>query len=407
MTGYTVIDLETTGLFPRKYDRILEIGVVFVSDRGVIEGEWSTLVDPQRDVGLTRIHGITARDIVDAPTFAEIAPLLIESMAGRTLVAHNARFDISFLDYEFERCSSGTRPPTPSLCTMQLASSHLRGTSRKLKDCCRAAEVEHLGQHTAAGDANAVAGLLTHYLNKVGKPLPWARINERTRDHWWPSLPPGGKHQEIHRVVRSSAPQRPDAWLDRITSTLPRNPEPQIDAYLDVLEQAMLDLYLSAHEEQALIEVATSLGLQRDQLAAIHATYLDSLAIAAWADGVVTDEELEQLDSVAGMLGLPPDLVRIALTRAERVALMSTQGATFKLRRGDQVAFTGQLSIPREKWVQLAADVGLRPGGLTSSSKLVIAADPDSKSGKAARARSYGIPIVTEAAFARLLADLP
>jgi DNA polymerase-3 subunit epsilon len=208
-------------------------------------------------------------------------------------------------------------------------------------------------------------------------------------------------------VARSSAPRRPDAWLDRITSTLPRNPEPRIDAYLDVLEQAMLDLYLSAHEEQALIEVATSLGLHRDQLAAVHATYLDSLTIAAWADGVVTDEELDQLNGVAGMLGLPPDLVRIALARAERVALMSLRGATFKLQPGDQVVFTGELSIPRDRWVQLAIDVGLTHGGVTKSTKLVIAADPDSQSGKAAKARSYGIPVVTEAAFARLLADLP
>jgi DNA polymerase-3 subunit epsilon len=201
-------------------------------------------------------------------------------------------------------------------------------------------------------------------------------------------------------------PRRPDAWLDRITSTLPRNPEPRIDAYLDILEQAMLDMYLSAHEEEALVEVATNLGLQRNQLTAIHATYLDSLAIAAWADGVVTDDEHERLTSVAGMLGLPPDLVRIALERAERVSPMSTPGATFKLRAGDQVVFTGELSVPRDKWVALAVDVGLIHGGVSKKTKLVVAADPDSQSGKAAKARSYGIPVVKEAAFARLLADL-
>ena len=407
MTGYTVIDLETTGLVPQKHDRIVEIGVVFVSDEGVVEGQWSTLVDPERDVGPTRIHGITARDVLGAPTFAQIAPLLVESIAGRTLVAHNARFDTAFVDYEFARCSAGTRPPTPSLCTMQLANSYLRGCSRKLKDCCRAAHVEHLAQHTAIGDAGAVAGLLAYYLSHAGEPLPWQRRNQRTRDHWWPPLPPEGTHRDVPLVVRSPVARRPDAWLDRLTSTLPRNPEPRIDAYLDVLEQAMLDMYLSAHEEQALIDVATNLGLQRDQLTAIHATYLDSLAIAAWADGVVTDDEHEQLTSVAGMLGLPPDLVRIALARAERVALMSSQGASFKLRPGDQVVFTGQLSIPRERWIKLAIDVGLVHGGVSKTTKIVVAADPDSQSGKAAKARAHGIPVVTEAAFARLLADLP
>jgi DNA polymerase III epsilon subunit-like protein len=68
MSGYTVVDLETTGLFPQQHDRIVEIAIVTVSDAGHIEQEWSTLVNPQRDVGPTHIHGITAREVLDAPT---------------------------------------------------------------------------------------------------------------------------------------------------------------------------------------------------------------------------------------------------------------------------------------------------------------------------------------------------
>ena len=49
---------------------------------------------------------------------------------------------------------------------------------------------------------------------------------------------------------------------------------------------------------------------------------------------------------------------------------------------------------------------GLKCGGITKKTKLVVAADPDSQSGKAAKARSYGVPVVTEAAFARLLGGL-
>ena len=404
MTGYTVVDLETTGLFPQKHDRILEIGIVSLTDDGEVEGEWTTLVNPQRDVGPTHIHGVTARDVLDAPTFAEVATTVIASLAGRTLVAHNARFDTQFLDYEFERAGLGTRPPTPSLCTMQLSSSYLRGASRKLKDCCSAAAVEHAAQHTAAGDARAVAGLLTYYLRCAGAPVPWDDINHRTRSHWWPTVT---KRDGVRTLTRTGSPRRPDAWLDRITSNLPRNPDARIEAYLDVLEQAMLDGYLSAHEEQALIQVAESVGLHRDQLTALHATYLDSMAISAWADGVVTEEETQQLVDVAGMLGLPSGLVHIALERAERAKSSVDQGGGFHLRPGDQVVFTGALSVPREKWETLAEQVGLRNGGVTKGTRLVVAADPDSQSGKAAKARRYGVPVVTEAAFARLLADLP
>ena len=404
MTGYTVIDLETTGLFPQKRDRILEVGIIALSDTGEVESEWTTLVNPQRDVGPTHIHGITARDVLDAPTFAEVAAGVIAALAGRTLVAHNARFDTQFLDYEFERAGLGTRPPTPSLCTMQLSSSYLRGASRKLKDCCSAAAVEHSAQHTALGDARAVAGLLTYYLQCAGVPVPWRDINRRTRSHWWPTLTAQGS---IRTFTRTGAPRRPDAWLDRITSNLPRNPDARIEAYLDVLEQAMLDGYLSAHEEQALIEVAEDLGLHRDQLAALHATYLDSMAISAWADGVVTEGETLQLVSVAGMLGLPSGLVHIALERAERAKSNSERDGGFRLGPGDQVVFTGALSVPRDKWEGLVEQVGLRNGGVNKGTRVVVAADPDSQSGKAAKARSYGIPVITEAAFARLLADLP
>lgn len=409
MSGYTVVDLETTGLFPQRHDRVIEISLITMSDEGQILSEWTTLVNPERDPGPTEIHGITAREVLEAPPFREIAPHVIRTLNGRTLVAHNSRFDTHFLDHEFTRAGIGTRPPTPSLCTMHLASSYARGISRKLKDCCAAARVEHRDEHTALGDARAVAGLLRHYLVEAGAPVPWASTLEETRNHWWPPVAVIDLAARI--VARNPVPRRPDAWLDRITSTLPRNPEPKIEAYLDVLERAMLDRYLSAHEEAALIELAIDLGLHRDQISAVHGLYLDALAIAAWEDGVVTETETSELTSVAGMLGLPSDLVTIALRRAGTLfgrtsASMSARESTFRLKPGDQVVFTGTLSVPRGQLESLAVQAGLATGSVTKQTALVVAADPDSQSGKAAKARSYGVPVVTEAAFARLLEGL-
>jgi DNA polymerase-3 subunit epsilon len=203
---------------------------------------------------------------------------------------------------------------------------------------------------------------------------------------------------------RGGTARRPDAWLDRITSSLPRNPEPSIDAYFAVLEQALLDGYLSAHEESALIEVAIDLGLHRDQVAAVHTMYLDSMAIAAWADGVVTETERAQLVGLAEMLGLPTSLVPLCLKRAEAVG-RAVESDGFRLEVGDQVAFTGDLSVPRTQLEALVRDLGLAPSGVTKQTKVVVAADPDSLSGKAGKARQYGIPIVTEAAFARMVSQ--
>jgi len=62
--------------------------------------------------------------------------------------------------------------------------------------------------------------------------------------------------------------------------------------------------------------------------------------------------------------------------------------------------------VPRDLLVSLAQQAGLKHGGVNKNTRLVVAADPDSQSGKAAKARSYGIPVITEGAFARMLGDL-
>jgi hypothetical protein len=90
VTGYVVVDFETTGFSPAMQDRVVEIGCVLVDEDGVIEEHWSTLINPERDVQATLVHGITAADVQTAPTFRQIAPRLLQDSAGRTLVAHNA-----------------------------------------------------------------------------------------------------------------------------------------------------------------------------------------------------------------------------------------------------------------------------------------------------------------------------
>jgi DNA polymerase-3 subunit epsilon len=103
VSGYVVVDLETTGFSPAMQDRVVEIGCVLVDEDGAIQEHWSTLINPERDMRATLVHGITAADVEVAPTFRQIAPRLLHDSAGRTLVAHNARFDLSFLESELSR----------------------------------------------------------------------------------------------------------------------------------------------------------------------------------------------------------------------------------------------------------------------------------------------------------------
>lgn len=400
MGGYTVLDFETTGLFPNRHDRVVEMGVVYVAEDGHVQGEWTTLVNPQRDVGPTYIHGIAAREVLDAPTFAELAPYVLRSVAGRTVVAHNVSFDLRFLLAELAHCGYPVSLRPPGLCTMQWSGRCLHASSRKLVDCCRAAGIEHGGPHEASHDARAVAGLLAHYLRVFGSPTPWADLDEQARAHPWPEwadvLPP------VNMVARSTAaPRRPEQWLDRIVAGMPRNPDVRVESYLEVLESALLDRYLSRHEEEALVETATDLGLGRDDLDGIHRDYLRSMAAVALADGVVTKRERGDLDLVASLLGLAGADVDAALARArqpERVLVTQLH-----LKPGDSVCLTGQMAHPRADLTVLIEARGMLVGGLTRDTRILVAADPDSQSGKAKKARSYGVPVITEQALLGLL----
>lgn len=409
MSGYTVIDVETTGLSPEKQDRVVEIGVVFVSHQGEIQDHWSTLVNPLRDVGPTRIHGITPTDVIGAPTFAEIAPYVLHAVTGRTIVAHNASFDLRFIAHELVRAGVPlAQLPLRGLCTMQWSTAFLQTPSRKLVDCCRACGVDLQEAHSAGADALATAGLLSYYLRRSQWQPPWTDVLTETRAYGWPTY--HGAYPELRFARRAEvrAARREDAWLDRIVSRMPRAADVRADAYLAVLEIALLDGFLAEHEKEQLVEVAAESGLSRGQVLDLHAGYLCAMAEVALEDGVVTCAERADLEKVAAHLGLRSIDVDAALNDARgsvmaKPAAVSLTSVGIELHPGDRVVFTGEMARPRSDWEEAFRMVGLELGTVTKSTRVVVAADPNSPSGKAAKARSYGIPILTEAAFERLL----
>jgi DNA polymerase-3 subunit epsilon len=167
---------------------------------------------------------------------------------------------------------------------------------------------------------------------------------------------------------------------------MPRHADGRVDSYLEILESALLDRYLSAHEEDALIETA-ELGLDRDRLDAVHRDYLLSMAAIAWEDRVVTKAELRDLETVARLLGLSSDDVAMSLDAAKAAASRPVASA-FRLKPGDQICLTGQMSHPRETIEGLLVERGLCVGGLTKQTRLLVAADPDSQT---ARRRRPGV----------------
>lgn len=125
-----VVDVETTGLFPFRNDRVVEVAVVVIQSDGLIEREFVSLVNPVRDIGPSSIHGLTSEDLLHAPQFGEIAALLMDALSGTVAIAaHNMRFDQQFLESEFSRMGCPL-PECFTICTMQLAGGG------RLTECC-------------------------------------------------------------------------------------------------------------------------------------------------------------------------------------------------------------------------------------------------------------------------------
>ena len=100
------VDLETTGLFPSNGERICEVALLKI-ENGEISREFSTLVNPGTRIspGASMVNGITDGDVKDAPAFCAIAGEISDFFSeGTPVLAHNARFDLSFLNYQLKLC---------------------------------------------------------------------------------------------------------------------------------------------------------------------------------------------------------------------------------------------------------------------------------------------------------------
>jgi len=183
--AYAVVDTETTGFSPRKGDRLIEVAVAIVED-GQITKTWSTLVNPGNgiDPGATHIHRITREMLDTAPSFAQIAGELIDLLKGKVLVAHNMRFDSSFLEREFELIGVDM-PREGRMCTLE-GSRFLMPNSKshRLGDLCESLNVTLDGWHAAEADAVAAAKIHIHLLQMA----PALVVNSPSSD-LWPDMP--------------------------------------------------------------------------------------------------------------------------------------------------------------------------------------------------------------------------
>lgn len=429
--GFAVIDFETTGFAPEYHHRVVEVAVVHVGPTGEIEGRWETVVNPERDLGPVHIHGIRGRDAMRAPLFRDIAPQLTALLAGRVVVAHNAQFEERFLRAELQRI--GVVSPVEqggALCTMQLAREFLPGAGRSLADCCAAYDIELENAHEAVVDAEATARLLGAYLADNRTHETWARYDRIASLQTWPTVPVAPVAVSSSGLASASGstsrPGRPVEWmartrdaevqptfLQRTMAALPEVPDesPRAQAhavYLGQLDDALVDGLLTIEEADSLHARAVGLGIGERVRRRLHERYFGDLAAVAWADGELSETEIAELAHVALVLDLDDASVTAALSAPPEVVVEAPAPPTFALNRGDQVVLTGQLTYPRSHYEDLLLSRDVIPwNGITKKVRLLVAADVDSLSGKARKARQYGIPIVDEDQLLRLIAGMP
>lgn len=148
------VDLETTGATAAA-DRITEIGIVLVD--GAEVRHWSSLVNPETPISsfIEQLTGISDEMVADAPTFGALADEVMEMLAGRLFIAHNARFDYGFLMHEFKR--TGLDFSATSLCTVKLSKRlYPHYAKHNLNSLIERHRLAVDGRHRALADAKLI-----------------------------------------------------------------------------------------------------------------------------------------------------------------------------------------------------------------------------------------------------------
>lgn len=159
-----IMDTETTG-FSRDRDRIVEIGALEMVDFKLTRREFHAYINPQKTMSaeVIKIHGLTNSFLGDKPLFEDVAPAFVEFVGEAPLVAHNARFDMGFINASLVRAG---RPALTNrvVDTIFMAKERLSSTRLSLDNLCDRFNVSRAsrGQHGALLDARLLADVFVH-----------------------------------------------------------------------------------------------------------------------------------------------------------------------------------------------------------------------------------------------------
>lgn len=168
-----VWDTETTGFDPIAGDRIVEIGAVELNQHLPTGRVFHQYINPERDMppGAYEVHGLSIDFLKDFPVFSEIANEFIDFIGDATLIAHNAKFDMKFINSELKNANLPEVPLNQSLDTLEIARKKFPGAQNSLDALCRRFNIDNSGRqkHGALLDSEILAEV---YLELVGGRQP-------------------------------------------------------------------------------------------------------------------------------------------------------------------------------------------------------------------------------------------
>lgn len=164
-TDFVVFDLETTGAKVPPC-RVTEIGAYKVSGGRIVD-EFQTLINPLMPIPtfISELTGISDAMVQNAPRFQDVADELLGFIGDSVLVAHNAPFDMRFINHEIGKVFDGYRLGNSHLCTVQLSRKLLPNIeNHRLHTVADYYSIEIVNRHRAGDDALATAKIFVHFL---------------------------------------------------------------------------------------------------------------------------------------------------------------------------------------------------------------------------------------------------
>ena len=168
-----VLDTETTGLNPSGGDRIVEIGCIELSNHLATGNTYHQYVNPERDMpdGAFSVHGLSAEFLCKHPKFIEISDAFLEFIGNATLIIHNAKFDLSFINAELDRMGKPLLSGDRCVDTVNMARKKFPFAQASLDALCRRFKIDNSNRtlHGALLDAELLAEV---YLQLIGGKQP-------------------------------------------------------------------------------------------------------------------------------------------------------------------------------------------------------------------------------------------